>query len=223
MTLRLADVLEDPARARRVLQDDLFGVAVARVFEPRYGGVILDLSLTPLPELSVAGYGGERGRVSIRPDGAIYSFPLGPERTWHHRYPSPLGTAFGHLAGTLCLWYPKDPRYLRWEWADGLEQYVTRVYRHLFYEEFYRREGQWPVEDAPHVDLTGRGDLRGALRATQESKSPSCHSDTVGRRISAASACRCPLSPVIRSAGHRAGVDLKAWLRWSLDRRLIGG
>jgi hypothetical protein len=156
VTFALSDVLEDPARARRVLQDELFGVAVDRVLVPRCGGMVLDLFFTPLPELAVAGYAGERARISLRPDGRIYSFPLGPERTWRHRYPSPLGEQFGHLAGQLCLWYPKDPRWLRWEWGDGLEHYVTRVYRHLFYEEYHRREGHWPVEDAPHDDpVTG--------------------------------------------------------------------
>lgn len=167
--LSLVDVLDDPTRASRVIQDQLFGVAVDRVLEPRQGGVVLDMSFTPLPELAVAGYEAERGRVSIRPDGALHSFPLGPKRTWYHRDPSPFGGEFGHLAGKLCLWYPKDPRSLRWEWGDGLEQYVTRVYRHLFYEEFYRREGHWPVEDAPHGDpATGAHPIRSAFMGSQE-------------------------------------------------------
>jgi hypothetical protein len=169
VTLAHNDVLENPARVRRVLQDELFGVAVDRVLEPRFGGVVLDMSFTPLPELAVAGYEGERGRVSIRPNGPIYAFPLGPDRTWHHRYPSPLGAQFGHLAGQLCLWYPKDPRHLRWEWGDGLEQYVSRVYRHLFYEEYYRREDQWPVEDVPHGDpVTGAHPICSAFMREEE-------------------------------------------------------
>ncbi len=171
MILALSEILEDPVHARRVLLDELFGVAVDRLLEPRCGGLVLDLSFTPLPELAVAGYDGERGRVSIRPNGAIYAFPLGPERTWHHRYLFPLGERFGHLAGQLCLWYPKDPRSLRWEWDDGLEQYVTRVYRHLFYEEYYRREGHWPVEDAPHDDPdTGAHPICSALMRREESR-----------------------------------------------------
>lgn len=152
MVLGLSDVLEDPDRVRRVLQEELFGVIVDRVLAFGYGGVVLDMSFAPLPELAVAGYEDERGRVSIRPNAEIYAFPLGTDRTWRHRNPSPLGPQFGHVAGDLCLWYPKDPRSLRWEWEDGLEQYVTRVYRHLFYEEYYRRECRWPVEDAPHAD-----------------------------------------------------------------------
>lgn len=152
MALALSDVLADPARVGRVLQHELFGLTVDQIREPRYGGVVFDITFAPLPELAEAGYGIERGRVSVRPDGNSYAFPLGPDRTWHHRNPSPLGPRFGTLAGDLCLWYPKDPRALRWEWDDGLEQYVTRVHRHLIFEEYYRREGQWPVEDAPHAE-----------------------------------------------------------------------
>lgn len=164
MALALSDVLEDPARVRRVLQDELFGVAVDRLHEPRYGGLVVDITFAPLPELAAAGYGAERGRVSVRPSGAIYAFPLGPDRTWHHRNPSPLGPRFGTLAGDLCLWYPNDPRSLRWDWDDGLEQYVTRVHRHLLFEEYYRREGQWPVEDTPHAEpVNGAHPIRSAF------------------------------------------------------------
>lgn len=169
MALALSDALEDPARTGRVLQDELFGVTVDKIREPRYGGVVIDMTFAPLPELAVAGYGIERGRVSIRPSGDIYAFPLGPDRTWHHRNPSPLGRSFEKLAGDLCLWYPKDPRALRWEWGDGLEQYVTRVHRHLIFEEYYRREGQWPVEDAPHAEpVNGAHPIRGAFMRKQE-------------------------------------------------------
>ena len=169
MVLALSDVLGDPARVARVLRDELFGVTVDRVLQPRYGGVVLDMAFTPLPELAAAGYGDERGRVSVRPNGDIYAFPLGTPRSWRHRNPSPLGPGFGHLAGELCLWYPEDPRSLRWEWDDGFEQYVTRVYRHLFYEEYYRREGHWPVEEAPHgAPDSGAHPIRSAFMRREE-------------------------------------------------------
>jgi hypothetical protein len=148
----MTEVLQDPQRALRVLQEQLFGVTVDRAHATRRGSVVIDMTFAPLPELAGARYDPERARISVQPNGHIYSFPLGSERAWHHRYPSPLGEKFGHLAGELCLWYPSDPRWLRWEWSDGLEQFVTRVYRHVFYEEYYRREGHWPVEDAPHND-----------------------------------------------------------------------
>ncbi|HEY6935143.1 MAG TPA: hypothetical protein VI452_17210 [Marmoricola sp.] len=170
MVLALSDVLQDPAHACRVLEDELFGVAVDRVLVPRrYGGVVLDLSFTPLPELAIEGYGSEQCRVSVRPGGDIYAFPLGAPRTWRHRNPSPLGSRFGYLAGDLCLWYPQDSRSLRWEWGDGLEQYVTRAYRHLFYEEYARRTGEWPIEDAPHAEPnTGAHPVRSAFMRKEE-------------------------------------------------------
>jgi hypothetical protein len=150
VTLLFHDVMEDPDHARRVLQDDLYGVNIDRHLVPRTGGLVLDITFAALPELASAGYPDERARISIWPNTDIYAYPLGSERTWHHRYPSPLGPRFGYLAGQLCLWYPRDPRHLRWEWPDGLEQYVTRVHRHLHFEEYFRREDHWPVEDAPH-------------------------------------------------------------------------
>jgi len=168
--LALSDVLEDPARVRRVLQDELFGVTVDHLLQPRCGGLVIDITFAPLPELAPAGYSAERGRVSVRPDGAIYAFPLGStNRTWRHRNPSPLGPAFGTLAGDLCLWYPNDPRSLRWEWEDGLEQYITRLHRHLLFEEYFRREAKWPVEDAPHGEpVTGAHPIRSAFMREEE-------------------------------------------------------
>jgi hypothetical protein len=152
MTLLLTEILEDPAHTCRVIQDTLYGVTVDQRLTPRIGGLVLDVTFAAYPELADVGYPDERARISIWPNADIYSYPLGPERSWCHRYPSPLGERFGYLAGQLCLWYPKDPRHLRWEWSDGLEQFLTRVHRHLHFEEFFRREGQWPVEDAPHDD-----------------------------------------------------------------------
>ena len=52
--------------------------------------------------------------------------------------------------GQLCLWFPDDPPELKWDWSDGLVAYITVVHRHLQAEEFWRRTGRWPAEDAPH-------------------------------------------------------------------------
>ncbi len=54
------------------------------------------------------------------------------------------------LIGELCLWCPGDPRQLRWAWSDGLAAYITIVHRHIQAEEYWRRTGRWPAEDAPH-------------------------------------------------------------------------
>lgn len=153
MGTSLSDLLADPASALLRLTARQAGVVVDRTRAPRYGGYGLDLSFSPPPELVVAGYDTERARISITPCGEIESYPLGPVRDWKHRYP------FDPDQGCyqqLCLWFPSDPRPLQWVWDDGLDDYVARVHRHLFYEEFWRRTGSWPSEDAPHQ---GPGEL----------------------------------------------------------------
>jgi len=52
--------------------------------------------------------------------------------------------------GGLCMEFPWDPDRLRWSWMKGFDTYLQMVQRHLLAEEFARRFGDWPVEDAPH-------------------------------------------------------------------------
>lgn len=99
MALTLSDVLKDPSRACRVLEDELVGISVDGLLEVRHGGIVIDITFPPPPELAAAGYGVERGRITIRPDGAMYAFPLGPRRPWKHRNPSRSGD-------TLRTWLP---------------------------------------------------------------------------------------------------------------------
>ena len=41
----------------------------------------------------------------------------------------------------------------------------------MFYEEYYRREGHWPVEDAPHDDpVVGAHPIRSALMRNEEGR-----------------------------------------------------
>jgi hypothetical protein len=54
------------------------------------------------------------------------------------------------LVGGLCLWYPDDPTQLKWSWQNGLDDFVRILQRHLWFEESWRRMGDWPVEEAPH-------------------------------------------------------------------------
>jgi hypothetical protein len=151
MVITLTQLRGDLEGTCAALEQQLFGVHVDRA-RLRPANAVLELTFDPLPEFAAHGFGAERARITARADGGVHTFPLGPPRRWKHRNPSPLGPVFGHLAGDLCLWYPHDPRGLRWEWDDGFEQYVTRVHRHLFFEEYWRRMDQWPVEDAPHGD-----------------------------------------------------------------------
>ncbi|MFC7447403.1 hypothetical protein [Rhodococcus daqingensis] len=150
MGTALTALFEDPQRAIDRLMGTHAGIVVDRAWAPRIGGYVLDLTLFPPPELDAAGYDEERARISVREHGEPLTFPLGPERRWKHRYPSPLGVGFGYICGQLCLWLPTDPRPLKWVPEDGLENYVDRVHRHLFLEEHWRRMGHWATEDAPH-------------------------------------------------------------------------
>lgn len=114
-------------------------------------GVVYDPPIDP----HLHHYPVEHARVSVFNDGQVVAVPVGdPGRAWHHRFPrsiSAITDASWNLAlGGLCLWYPRDPPHLRWQWAQGLDAYLRIVQRHLWLEEFWRRTGAWPVEDAPH-------------------------------------------------------------------------
>jgi hypothetical protein len=151
MGITLTQLLGDLEGTCALLEGELFGVHVDRSRLQASGSAVMDFTFDPPPEFAARGFGTERGRITARVDGRLHTFPLGSTgRRWKHRNPSPLGPEFDWLAGDLCLWYPQDPRGLRWEWDDGFEQYVTRVHRHLFFEEYWRRMDEWPVEDAPH-------------------------------------------------------------------------
>jgi hypothetical protein len=151
MGITLNQLLNDLGRTCGLLEQQLFGVQVDSARRQSSGAVVIDFFFDPPPELAAAGYCTERGRIAVTASGQVASFPLGSVgRRWKHRNGSPLGPIFDHLGGDLCLWYRHDPRGLRWEWDDGFEQYVTRVHRHLFFEEYWRRTGEWPFEDAPH-------------------------------------------------------------------------
>ncbi|BAH47248.1 hypothetical protein ACVH9Z_37180 [Rhodococcus opacus] len=149
MGTALTDLFADPGRAIARLTTMQAGIVVDRAWAPRIGGYVLDLTFAPPPETATAGYHKERARISIREYGDPLTFPLGPERRWKHRYPAPLG-ADNDYWGQLCLWFPNDPRPLKWVPEDGLEDYVDRVHRHLFLEQHWRRTDNWPTEDAPH-------------------------------------------------------------------------
>ena len=132
----------------------------------------LELTLEPWAEPAAEDYPVERVAISVTSTAAIRADPIDTTgRRWKHRNParlpgsvaSPLPTGLrarlgsvldlAPLQGELCLWYPGDPPELKWEWNQGLVNYITIVHRHLQAEECWRRTSTWPAEDAPH----GRG------------------------------------------------------------------
>ena len=146
-------VVGDP----QAIVDDLvagrqhYGLAAAEVRYRDDQMVVLWLTLEPWAALAAADYPTEQVAISIWATGAVRAVPVNAhDRAWLHRNMYvPLHAV--HI-GSLCLWDPKDPRTLRWEWADGFDAYVTVVHRHLQAEEFWRRNKVWPSEDAPHGD-----------------------------------------------------------------------
>lgn len=115
-----------------------------------------DAVFSPPSEPTLAGYPAESARISVFANRQVVAVPIGrSERTWEHRYPfRPLRAGCGDwqlAVGALCLWYPDDPSHLRWEWDKGLDDFVRILQRHLWIEEYCRRNHRtWPVEDAPH-------------------------------------------------------------------------
>jgi hypothetical protein len=141
-------VLSDPFGAVAQLRRVLPNVVGAVVADSTPASLTADLRLAPPLELKPAGYPIEPIRIVIETShDEPRAYPLRPGLRWLHRN-ADLTTVDGY--GSLCLWYPRDPRRLRWVWNDGFEQFVAIVHRHLIGEEWWRREGRWPWRDAPH-------------------------------------------------------------------------
>ena len=139
----LADILACPVSVAEALGtlESVGSISVGRVTENR---VVFQVVLLPCDSTGVfisQNYPVETVNIVVRSNGRIHAVPKsGKGRIWKHR----------NIYRDLCLWYPNDPDELRWSWDDGLEEYVQIVARHLIYEEYCRRTGEWPIEDAPH-------------------------------------------------------------------------
>lgn len=145
--ITIPEVLADPyGTVVRLVDAGIYGLTGVDVrLAQRRGAVrtvVLWLTLEPWLDTAAHGYPTEQVSITVRSDGYIGAVPLHSDRLWLHRNHT--------LMAELCLWYPEDPRSLRWEPDDGLAAYVTIVHRHLQAEECWRRHGEWPAEDAPH-------------------------------------------------------------------------
>jgi hypothetical protein len=150
MALSLSEVLTDPASAAATITHagTVFGVvAVGR--STQYSAAVLEMTLDPLPAFAAEGYPIEKARIAVLRDERTFAYVLsGRARRFKHRNPPP--------SRSLCLQYSEDDPALRWVPDDGLEPLVTLVRRHLIFEEYNRRHGRWPCEDAPHGPAVGR-------------------------------------------------------------------
>ena len=150
MAYPLTDVLADPQRAARDLEHDgiVYGVRAACGRTTEHGAAVLEMTLEPQPGLRAEGYLPERIRIVVLRDERAFTYVLsGRGRNFKHRNPAP--------SRSLCLFYDEDVPDLRWRPEDGLGEFVTIVRRHLVFEEFWRRTGRWPCEDAPHGPAIG--------------------------------------------------------------------
>jgi hypothetical protein len=48
------------------------------------------------------------------------------------------------------MWFPYDPPEQRWTRSDGPAVLLGQIVAHLLREEWWRRTGEWPGEEAPH-------------------------------------------------------------------------
>ena len=60
----------------------------------------------------------------------------------------PMKHTFGH--NRLCMWLPSDPAERRWQRSDGLLKLIDTAVLHLFRELYWRENGEWLGEEAPH-------------------------------------------------------------------------
>lgn len=109
----------------------------------------------PWAAMEAEGYPSEMVRLEVTPDGQVAAYPLSVQpREWEHRYPA----GGRRNAGPLCLFFPGDPTAITWSPETGsFEEILGIISRHLQAEEFHRREGSWPWEDAPHGQQAARG------------------------------------------------------------------
>lgn len=147
------EVLRHPDRVAEqiVASGEVYGLSGMTVAEQSKTRVTFLLGLRPLATLADLGYPDEEVHVAVASGGPPEAIPVDERaRRWFHRNPGPDGSID---AGALCLWFPRDPRELRWQWDDGLIEFILITHRHLAAEEYARRHaGEWPVEAAPHGD-----------------------------------------------------------------------
>ena len=52
--------------------------------------------------------------------------------------------------GGLCMWFPDDPRSMRWHFSHGLLDLLDSVRAHLFREAWWREHAEWLGPEVSH-------------------------------------------------------------------------
>ena len=67
---------------------------------------------------------------------------------------------------SLCIWYPWDPKEMRWEFNDGLLHLLVLIQAHLFREAWWRDTNEWL---GPEVDHEKSNQNKNHISETKES------------------------------------------------------
>lgn len=154
----MSEVFSNPEKVAAQIVDDgsLPFISSARVLKkiPRRR-VKFKIRFEPWAAMAAERYPTEVVRVEVTKAGEVTAFPLSTQhRKWRHRFPSA-----GHNGpGPLCLFFPDDPKPITWSPEMGsFEDILGIISRHLQAEEYFRRMGTWPWEEAPHGPQASRG------------------------------------------------------------------
>lgn len=144
----MTQVLDDPSLAARQIAADtaLPFVFAARVAYRSRTRLEIRVQFEPWPAMAAKDYPTEKVRLRINTAGGnVTVLPMpGDRRDWEHKNPREAG-------GGLCLYFPEDPEALVWSpERNTFEDLLGIISRHLQAEEYRRRNGHWPWEDAPH-------------------------------------------------------------------------
>lgn len=147
MAISMTQVLENPSLVARQIAADpaLPFISSARVAYRSRTRLEMRVQFEPWAAMAAKNYPTEKVRLGITADGDVTVFAMpGDRRDWEHKNPQEAG-------GGLCLYFPEDPEALVWApERNTFEELLGIISRHLQAEEYRRRNGRWPWEDAPH-------------------------------------------------------------------------
>ncbi len=95
-------------------------------------------------------------RLVVNPPGSdsrrlTIEFPLQHPRLPIVRADGPASSPHRYEDGSLCMWYPSDPRDRRWVFSDGLVALIGCAQAHLSKEALWREWCEWPGSEVPHT------------------------------------------------------------------------